>query len=199
MELDESVESVADCLAPGDELECVRLPTFAEIMGRPGVEHVRMGVGDTVELDDFGGRAYSIEYRASSSGQLGYWVNTGTGVQGPLDGTSIRVLPFQTFFHGARNASGSVVMLHRVHDGPAVRYVRPGAQMAGNAFSAPAEIPELAPYQLAEGDLPWLEGTGGSVTSSLGWLSVSGSVPVAEGVWIRVPAEVGTVRWIQQP
>ena len=197
--VDEQAESLADGLVVGDEVECIRLLTVADVFGLAGTADMRMGHGDRLDLDGFGGDRYSIEYRVPGQTGGAYWlVRQGTSF-GPYDGTRLPLLPFQSFYFSSRALAGSLTTSGRVHDGPAIRYFHPGARMAGNAFPGSVTVPELAPYRLVEGDRPWLP-AGASVTGPTpAWGSSTSGMTTAGGIWIRIPVGSPIIRWIQHP
>lgn len=198
--VDERIESVADCLADGDEVEIVRLLTVAEVFGAAESKDAQLDVGDRLRLEGFGGETYQLEYRLSNRTTGAYWVVRGGVETGPHDGTGLPLLPFQAFYFSNRSKAGKLMMTGRVQTDAAVHYLVEGAQMAGNAFPVPAEVPELGPYRLAEGDLPWVEdGSSGATIGPVGpWATGTGGLSVGGGIWVRIPEGMNAVRWVQQ-
>ncbi|MGE4182667.1 MAG: hypothetical protein AB7J34_22815, partial [Limisphaerales bacterium] len=129
-----------------------------------------------------------------------YRVDRGGEDTGPHDGTGLPLLPFQAFYFSTRSKAGKLMMTGRVQTDAAVHYLVEGAQMAGNAFPVPAEVPELGPYRLAEGDLPWVEdGSSGATIGPVGpWATGTGGLSVGGGIWVRIPEGMNAVRWVQQ-
>jgi hypothetical protein len=197
--VDERIESLAAQVSVGDEVECVRMPTVADLMGAAGTVDMRLGIGDRIEIEDLVGRRYAVECRGTTASNARYWVVRDGVSQGPFDGTTLTLLPYQAFHYSAKPVSGTFVSLGRVPDGPAVRYLVSGVRMAGNAFPFQAAVPELAAYGLASGEWPWLAPGQVGAGADPAWVQPSLPLPATGGVWVRVPEAVPVVRWVQQP
>jgi hypothetical protein len=199
IQVDEGIESLAESVLVGDEVEVVRLLTMAEVFGKASSPENQLSDGDRLSISGIGGADYFIDYRISNRGGASYWMVQGDLLSGPFDGTSLTLPPFPTFYFIDRVRPGSVVMVGRVQEGPAVQYLHPGARMVGNAFPVSMEIPELSPYRLTAGDYPWLEAGSGSIPENCPpWASNIGGIGAGSGLWIRIPEEAGVLRWIQQ-
>ncbi len=197
--VDEGVESLAESILPGDEVEIVRLLTVAEVFGKASSPEIQLSDGDRLAISGIGGADYLIEYRISNRGGASYWIVQGDALAGPFDGTTLPLPPFPTFYFVDRVSPGSVVLVGRVQEGPAVQYLHPGARMVGNAFPVSMEVPELSPYRLAPGDYPWLESNLGTAPEICPpWASGTGGIGAGAGLWIRIPTESGILRWVQQ-
>jgi hypothetical protein len=199
IQVEEGIESLAECVRAGDEVEIVRLLTVAEVFGKASSPEIQLSDGDRLSISGLGGVDYLIEYRISNRGGASYWIVQGDTLAGPFDGTTLPLPPFPTFHFVDRVSPGSVVLVGRVQDGPAVQYLHPGARMVGNAFPVAMEVPELSPYRLAPGDYPWLEtGLGTAPEICPPWASNTGGIGAGAGLWIRIPEETGVLRWVQQ-
>jgi hypothetical protein len=199
IQVDEGVESLAESVLPGDEVEIVRLLTVAEVFGKASSPEIQLSDGDRLAISGIGGADYLIEYRISNRGGASYWIVQGDVLAGPFDGTTLPLPPFPTFYFVDRVSPGSVVLVGRVQEGPAVQYLHPGARMVGNAFPVSMEVPELSPYRLGTGDYPWLESSLGTAPEICPpWASATGGIGAGAGLWLRIPTEAGTLRWVQQ-
>lgn len=200
VQVDERIESLADCLASGDDVEVVRLLTVADVFGKSGSEESQLLEGDQLLISGYAGEDFILENRASNRGVASYWVIRDGITSGPFDGSTLSLLPFQTFYFIHRAAEGPLVLAGRVKLGPAVHYVYPGARMVGNAFPSVADVPELAPYQWIGKDYPWLEaGTLADPDWNPPWVSGTGSLEAGDGRWVRIPGDSNPVRWVQYP
>jgi len=199
IQMDEGVEPIAGHLLAGDEVEILRLMTVAEVFGKASSPEIQINDGDRVKISGLAGEDYLIEYRVSNRGGASYWWVQGDVIAGPFDGTTLPLPPFPTFYFVDRVTPGSLVLVGRVQEGPAVQYLQPGARMIGNSFPVAMEVPELSAYRLVEGDYPWDESEAGTAPEICPqWAASSGVIGAGEGLWIRVPEGSGSLRWMQQ-
>ncbi len=197
--LDDSIESVMNVVRAGDFVECVRLNTVADVFGTSDSASMSLLKGDRIEMDDFRGERVAVHYGSVAGSGNGYWFIRDGYARGPYDGTTIPLLPFQSFHFSARQQAGFVLTMGRINGFPMVRYLIPGVRMAGNALPVATDLHELEAYRLGGEDWPWLDGGAVPPVTEPYWGAKLGEVPAAEGVWLRIPESSGVVRWVQQP
>jgi hypothetical protein len=129
-------------LSTGTPLEVVALPTVTEIFGLPNSPDCRLAIGDSVSFRGDGRTtAWQLTCSTNALGEPAYFATRGTIRSGPLDGSTLTILPSQACTYQRGSGTPQRLFLEgRVRFQPFVHYLFTGVSFIASAFPTPITL-----------------------------------------------------------